>query len=70
MGSALTTQRSPVPARTGPAQRCRQVFVETEAVSLRNTVVIPFLGTAFDADGKPVNPATDISLQVTLDDLA
>ena len=46
------------------------VFVEAEAVPLRNTVVIPFVRTAFDAEGEPVNPATDISLQVMLDDLA
>ena len=46
------------------------VFVETESVPLRNTVVLPFVATAFDAEGEPVNPATDISLQVMLDDLA
>jgi len=46
------------------------VYVETEAVPLRNTVVIPFVATAFDGDGEPVNPATDISLRVLLDDLA
>jgi NAD(P)H-dependent FMN reductase len=46
------------------------VFIEAEAVPLRNTVVLPFVGTAFDDNGEPVNPATDISLQVMLDDLA
>ena len=46
------------------------VFVEAEAVPLRNTVVIPFVRTAFGADGEPVNPETDIRLQVMLDDLA
>jgi NAD(P)H-dependent FMN reductase len=46
------------------------VFVETESVPLRNAVVLPFVATAFDTEGKPVNPATDISLQVMLDDLA
>jgi len=46
------------------------VFVEAEAVPLRNTVIIPFVRTAFDAGGEPVNPVTDISLQVMLDDLA
>ena len=45
------------------------VFVEVEAVPLRNTVVIPFVRTAFGADGKPVSPETDIRLQVMLDDL-
>jgi len=46
------------------------VFVEAEAVPLRNTVVIPFVRTAFGADGDPSDPETDIRLQVMLDDLA
>ena len=46
------------------------VFVETEAVPLRNTVVIPFVRTAFGADGEPADPETGIRLQVMLDDLA
>ena len=46
------------------------VFIEAEAVPLRNTVVIPFVRTAFGADGEPVNPETDIRLQIMLDDLA
>ena len=43
---------------------------DTEAVPLRNTVVIPFVRTAFGADGEPADPETDIRLQVMLDDLA
>jgi len=46
------------------------VFIETEAVPLRNTVVIPFVRTAFGADGEPADPETGIRLQVMLDDLA
>jgi len=46
------------------------VFIEAEAVPLRNSVVIPFVRTAFGADGEPVSPETDIRLQVMLDDLA
>ena len=46
------------------------VFIEVEAVPLRNAVVIPFVRTAFGADGEPVNPELDIRLQVMLDDLA
>jgi NAD(P)H-dependent FMN reductase len=46
------------------------IFVEAEAVPLRNTVVLASVTTAFDDQGAPVNPATDISLQVMLDDLA
>ena len=46
------------------------VFIEAEAVPLRNTVVIPFVRTAFGADGEPSDPETGIRLQVMLDDLA
>jgi NAD(P)H-dependent FMN reductase len=46
------------------------VFIEAEAVPLRNTVVIPFVRTAFGADGEPADPETGIRLQVMLDDLA
>jgi NAD(P)H-dependent FMN reductase len=46
------------------------VFIEVEAVPLRNTVVIPFVRTAFGDHGEPVNPETGIRLQVMLDDLA
>ncbi len=47
-----------------------QVFVETEAIPLRNAVVIPFVRAAFGDDGQPVSPETDIRLQVMLEDLA
>jgi NAD(P)H-dependent FMN reductase len=47
-----------------------QVAVEVEAVPLRSTVVLPFVDKAFDADGQPTDPATEISMQILLDDLA
>jgi NAD(P)H-dependent FMN reductase len=46
------------------------VFVEADAVPLRSAVVIPFVRTAFGDGGEPLNPETDIRLQVMLDDLA
>jgi NAD(P)H-dependent FMN reductase len=46
------------------------IAVEAEAVPLRNTVLIPSVGTAFGEDGEPVNPATAAALAITLDDLA
>lgn len=46
------------------------IFIEAEAVPLRNTVVIPFARTAFGEGGEPVNPETDIRMQVMLEDLA
>jgi hypothetical protein len=39
-------------------------------VPLRNTVLIPFVGEAFDEAGEPNSSATDIALGVTLEDLA
>jgi NAD(P)H-dependent FMN reductase len=46
------------------------IVIEAEAVPLRNTVVIPSLGTAFDAVGEPTGPMTDVALKIALDDLA
>jgi NAD(P)H-dependent FMN reductase len=46
------------------------VFVETESVPMRNSVVIPGVTTAFDEQGKPVSPLTDVAADVMLDDLA
>jgi NAD(P)H-dependent FMN reductase len=47
-----------------------QVAVEVEAVPLRSTVLLPFVDKAFDAEGQPTDPATEISMQILLDDLA
>jgi NAD(P)H-dependent FMN reductase len=47
-----------------------QIAVEAEMVPMRPSVIIPQVLEAFDADGEPINPLTDVSLQVTLDDLA
>ncbi|WP_214322925.1 NADPH-dependent FMN reductase [Nonomuraea sediminis] len=47
-----------------------QIVVETEAVPLRNTVVIPFVNDAFDDAGRPASPLTNVGLDVVLDDLA
>jgi NAD(P)H-dependent FMN reductase len=46
------------------------IFVETESVPIRNSVLIPNVREAFDADGKPVNPVTNIAADIMLDDLA
>jgi NAD(P)H-dependent FMN reductase len=47
-----------------------QIAIEAELVPLRTAVVIPQVTTAFNDDGQPVNPVTDISLRIALDDLA
>jgi NAD(P)H-dependent FMN reductase len=46
------------------------VFVETESVPVRNTVVIPQVSEAFGDDGQPVNPVMNAAAAVMLDDLA
>jgi NAD(P)H-dependent FMN reductase len=47
-----------------------QIAIEAELVPLRTSVIIPQVVDAFDASGEPVNPVSDISLRVALDDLA
>jgi len=47
-----------------------QIAVEAELVPLRASVIIPQVVEAFDVDGMPINPLTEISLKITLDDLA
>ena len=46
------------------------VFVETESVPVRSSVVIPFVTDAFNDEGKPVSPMTNVAADVMLDDLA
>jgi NAD(P)H-dependent FMN reductase len=47
-----------------------QIAVEAELVPLRSSVIIPQVVEAFGIDGMPINPLTEISLKITLDDLA
>lgn len=47
-----------------------QVAVEVEAAPLRSTVILPFVDRQFDEDGHPSDPATEVSMQILLDDLA
>jgi NAD(P)H-dependent FMN reductase len=46
------------------------VAIESEMVPLRDTVLIPTVGSAFDEQGAPVSPMTDIAMSVMLEDLA
>ena len=58
-----------VAAGTRAVEHLALIAIEGEAVPLRNTVLIPFVGEAFDEAGEPVSPAADIALGVTLEDL-
>jgi len=57
-------------AGTRAVEHLALIAIEAEAVPMRNTVLIPFISDAFDEDGEPNNPATEIALAITLDDLA
>jgi NAD(P)H-dependent FMN reductase len=46
------------------------IFVEAEAVPVRNSVIIPFVRDAFDEQGQPVNSITNAAADIMLDDLA
>lgn len=46
------------------------IFVEAEAVPLRNTVVLPQVGSLFGDSGEPADPMPAAALGVLLDDLA
>ena len=59
-----------VAAGTRAVEHLALIAIEGEAVPLRNTVLIPFVAGAFDEAGEPKNPATEIALGITLDDLA
>jgi len=46
-----------------------QIAIEAEMVPLRTATIIPQVFQAFSPDSHPVNPITDISLKIALDDL-
>jgi NAD(P)H-dependent FMN reductase len=46
------------------------IAIEAEMVPLRNATLIGQVQAAFDDDGNPVDPLTDVGLSITLDDLA
>ena len=47
-----------------------QIAVKVEAAPLRSTVILPFVDKAFTEDGEAADAATDVSLQILLEDLA
>jgi NAD(P)H-dependent FMN reductase len=46
------------------------IAIESEAVPLRNSVLIPFVDAAFDEQARPKDPMADIAMTIMLDDLA
>jgi NAD(P)H-dependent FMN reductase len=59
-----------IAAGTRAVEHLALIAVEAEAVPLRNTVLIPYVATAFAEDGQPADPATGAALAIVLDDLA
>ncbi len=59
-----------VAAGVRAAESLNQIMLETEAIPVRTQTLIPFVTSAFDAEGKASNPALDIGLTIMLDDLA
>ncbi len=58
-----------IAAGTRVVEHLALIVIEAEAVPLRNSVLIPFVANAFNENGQPQNPATEIALGITLDDL-
>jgi NAD(P)H-dependent FMN reductase len=46
------------------------IAIEADMAPLRSSVLIPFVESAFGADGMPKDPVAEAALQITLDDLA
>ena len=46
------------------------VTIEAEMVPLRNSVLVGAVQSAFDIDGQPTNPQSDVALAILLEDLA
>jgi NAD(P)H-dependent FMN reductase len=46
------------------------IGVEAEMVPLRNNLLFPRVGDAFDETGEPKDPVSDLALSILLDDLA
>jgi NAD(P)H-dependent FMN reductase len=46
------------------------IAIEAEMVPLRNNVIIPYVGEAFEEDGFPRDPRTETAADILLDDLA
>lgn len=45
------------------------IAIEADMVPLRSSVVLPFIGAAFDADSQPTTPQMDTAATIMLDDL-
>jgi NAD(P)H-dependent FMN reductase len=59
-----------IAAATRAIEHLAHIAIEADMHPLRNSVLIPFVRSAFDAEGAPTNPATEVAMTILLDDLA
>lgn len=59
-----------IAAASRAIEHLAHIAIEADMHPLRSSVLIPFVQSAFDAAGEPVNPLTETALTITLDDLA
>jgi NAD(P)H-dependent FMN reductase len=67
---ALVGYSAGVAAGARAVEHLNDIMLETEAIPVRTPTLVPFVATAFDAEGKPTNPVLNAGLSVMLDDLA
>jgi NAD(P)H-dependent FMN reductase len=51
-------------------EQLAMIAIETELIPLRNAVLIARVESAFGEDGRPIDPASETSLEILLEDLA
>ena len=59
-----------IAAGTRAIEHLAHIAIEADMHPVRSSVLLPFVASAFDDAGEPVNPMTQIALQILLDDLA
>lgn len=59
-----------IAAATRAIEHLAHIAIEADMAPLRSSVLIPFVTTAFDESGAPLDPMSDVALTITLDDLA
>lgn len=67
---AFVSYSAGVAAGVRAVEHLNQIMLEAEAVPVRTQTLIPLAATAFDAEGRPVNPVLAAGLAIMLDDLA
>ncbi len=67
--SAFVAYSGGVAAGVRAVEHLAHIMIETDGVPLRNTVLLPYVQSAFDGS-EPRDPLTDAAVRIMLDDLA